>query len=357
MAEPRIGAKMTLDATRFQSGLRVAEGAANRAALGMKTAFSGVAGMFGVSVAGAFTGGGLVAGITKSVAAMSSLYDISRKSGANFEAFQRVSQAFRESGVSTEKFAATLPKIIKSVGEAMDGTKTYADAFAQLNINLEEFSQQEPTEMLLRMADAWNASSKSAQDFNAMTIIMGKSAADMRQALDAGREGIESIGRTIEVTSTQSIERLKAVEDRITKVKQSMLAVGAEIANDILDVGEGVTFPNTRALFEQQGLKGLVTGRYLPFGDLASALFGDVEASQTGIRQGQQRQTDRATLERLRQTLGGAVTQYNALSDTQDKIRMSAAIERLQSTIAQLAYNISSMTGESVQTDPIGEGF
>lgn len=344
---------MTLDSTRFQAGLRGAAQTAQATAARMKMAFGGVAAMFGVSAFGVVSGGGLAAGILKSAQAMSSLYDISRKSGANFEAFQRVSQAFRESGVSTEKFASTLPKIIRSVGEAQDGTMTYVDAFKQLNINLEEFAQQEPTEMLLRLADAWTTSTKSAQDFAAMTVIMGRNAADMRQALDGGREGIEAIGRTIDVTSTQSIERIKAVEDRITKLKHSLTTFGAEVANDLLDVGEGAMggrgFGDTaRELRKFKAMPGMQT-----FSGLSAALGADIGG---GIGNTQQLQTDRQTLSSLRQTLGNAIGQYNTAGSREEQLRLSSSIDALQSNIAQLAYRIGELSGGgTVATDPIIE--
>ena len=336
---------MTLDSTRFQAGLRGATQMATSAGQAIKTAFVPAAAVFA----------GFAASIVKSSAEMSGMLDLARKSGSGFRDFQRISQAFKESGVSAEKFGAVMPKIIKSIGEAQDGTATYADAFNQLNINIDELASHSPTEQILAMADAWNASTKSAQDFNAMTIIMGRSAADMRQALDMGRAGIEAVGDSVATVSEHSVERIKAAEAALIKFKQNRDVWLAEFGADSVDVLSGLTGRNTAALFKEKGLKGLVSGQYLPFGDLASAVSADFSGSQSGIPQGQALRANQNTLTSLRQILGGAIGQYNTSGDHAEQLRLSGSIDELRNQIFQLANTIAGQGGSNPSMDPIFE--
>jgi hypothetical protein len=349
MAEPRIGARMTLDNSRFVAGLRGAQAKAQATGAAMQGSFRGIGAMFGVGALGVVTGGGIAMGIQRASAAMSNMLDLARKSGADFQRFQKISQAFRESGSSSEQFAAVIPKMIKALGEAKDGVATYADAFAQMNINLDDFERAAPTEMILQMADAWNKGAKSSQDFAAMTAIMGRSAADMRQSLDIGREGIEAIGNSITVATEQSVERIKKVEATLIKFKQSRDAFVAETliggGGDVMSGLQNFSgFGNTSSAFNNGG----------SIYDVGRGFLDDLGAIPRGVAQNQVATANTGTLEMKRSQLGHALGSYNTAETNEDRLRLSAAIDRLRDTIAQDAARNAAAGGDTSQ-EPIFE--
>ena len=213
-----------MDSSAFVRGLNQAKARTAEFSQTVRTSLSGV-----TQILGGIGVGSLAYGIGQSAQNLSTMLDLARKSDTDFKRFQELSQIFRESGSSTEQFADTLAKVIKNTGEAQRGTKTYTDAFNQLNIQVDRFAQESPDEMILQLADAWNRSSKSAQDFNALITIMGRAATNLRQTLDVGREGIEETGRSIATISKESVEKIKTMEAALLKFKTNTQVAGGEI--------------------------------------------------------------------------------------------------------------------------------
>ena len=342
MAEPRIGAKMTLDATRFQAGLRSASMAATSAASRMSSAFAGLGRLFGVSLAGGpiAAAATLAYGIKRSGEEMSKLYDIANRSGVGFKEFQKLSQYFSESGIGAEEFGDALSKMVMRVAEAQAGNKGLLEALDTLGIKIEELNGLAPEDMFLRFADAIKQSGNSAEAMAASTKFFEESFRKMREAMSGGRDEIIKNSETIKTALESDVEEFKKAEAAWERFKRNLTVTGAGAAGEVSRIWSGF----------QRSREALGTNQFDFW------LKKDWEDTFGSGR------ADRATKEGISEHLAklGPLREQFAKDvemnpyGSQRQVELKRAIDNLATEISMM--RMGTIEG-SVAQDPIGEGF
>ena len=137
-----ILAKLGLNATGFQSGLKRAESAGTAFSNSLKTR---IAGAFSVAA---------VATFTKSViAAADKIGDLADQTGLAVDQIQELTAMAGKSGLEFPVFQQFIEKLRDARREAMDGKKEFESIFSQVGIDAEELATiTDPGELLQRFA-------------------------------------------------------------------------------------------------------------------------------------------------------------------------------------------------------------
>ena len=210
---------MTLDNSQFVRGLRGAQGKAREFAQGMKQTIGPVAAMFGVGSAI-----GIAAGIKRATDNMSRMLDLAKRSGSDFEEFQRLAQHMREAGVNTDETANALVRMQRKIAEAAAGNKGLNTALKALGINIKDIKDQNPIEQFLQFSDALKKSGNSAEALSNLFKFLEDDAKKMRDAMKEGRQAIIDNGKTIDTVSEASMRRIKEVEKQWERMKTNIQA-------------------------------------------------------------------------------------------------------------------------------------
>ncbi len=174
-------------------------------------------------------GGAAFVGLTKSAIDYgSSLTDAAIATNTNIEALQALRYAAQEAGASQQNLDNALIRLTKSTYDAQRGLSTAKDAFALLNINVEEFARL-PTERKLEalasgMANATDAGKATGA---AMDILGTRNAPKLMEVLQRlGIEGFDFLAEKTrnagQVMSEETALALDAASDDIEawKTKQ-----------------------------------------------------------------------------------------------------------------------------------------
>ena len=223
---------MTLNISRFVAGLRGAQAKAKSSAMAIQGAFSGVAGLFGIGAGGAvLSTGGLALGVKNASAAMSEMYEMSKRSGTGWQDFQKMAQYFKEAGVSSNDFGNMLVRLERKVAEARGGNEGLQEALGTLGIRMEELDNLAPDEMMLRFADAMKEAGNSSEAFAALFKLLEDDGKKVRDSLAKGSKEIKAQMEEIAALSEAEVLRIKEAEAVFSRIKQKAIVKGAEVGS------------------------------------------------------------------------------------------------------------------------------
>lgn len=170
-----------------------------------------------VAVGGAVVAGAAVLGtataamVKKTADAASNIQDASQRVGVSAESYQKWTYAAKQTGMEASKIESVMKKQQKSFSDAASGSKTAADAYKNLGVNINDFenSGQAFDVVIDKLAGMEDITKRNeiAND------IFGKSYADMAPLLAEGATGI-------------------------SKLKQEAVDMGAVMSNDAVASGE-----------------------------------------------------------------------------------------------------------------------
>lgn len=153
---------------------------------------SSVAALGAVAVAGA----GVLFGLAKSVAdAGDDAIKTGREFGLTAERIQEFQFAASIGGVAAKALTASFRKFARGAAEAQDGVAEYAEAFQELNIELEdgEGNLKSIDELVLDSADAFKNMPPGIRKSALALDLFGRTGTRLLNVLNLGREGIEAL--------------------------------------------------------------------------------------------------------------------------------------------------------------------
>lgn len=225
MAKTEIKAAASLDTTRFQRSLARTQTAVNRFAKNVMARFGAIA-----SVAGL----GMVSRAAINLG--SKISDMAVQLNIGTTAFQALTFAARKAGVKTETLSRALRNVQLRTEQAIQGNKSYSDAFEQLGINLQEFKNLKTEEKLEAIAKAQANATDKAAAYNAVSRILGEKAGPALQEVlkelagPQGYGGLEAAAeRAGQVMSEETVAKMDASADKIVLFKNKMTILTAEI--------------------------------------------------------------------------------------------------------------------------------
>lgn len=198
---------------------------------------------------GAALGTALVAIGTAAVAAGKALVDMavdaaayademltqSSVTGMSVESLQAYSYAAELVDVSLDTLTGSMAKNVKSMSNAAQGSKKYAEAYEKLGVSVTntDGSLRDSEDVYWEVIDALGGiSNETERDALAMQLF-GKSAQDLNPLIEQGSAGIaaltEEAKRMGAVMSEDTIERLGKFDDSVQRLKQ-----GSEAAKRVL---------------------------------------------------------------------------------------------------------------------------
>ncbi len=284
----------------FEKKLQKARGAVGR--------FAGAAGRIGLA-AGAAAAGGLAALVKQSIDAGDRVEKLARQTGLSTEFLSEIRSAAELSGTSLEAVGSSMKKLQRAAAEARDGTKSYADEFARLGINVDDFFKLSPDQQFNAIATALDNVKDPAQKSATAMALLGRSGVDLiplfeggADALDKMREAARKAGDSL---STEDAQKLAAANDAFTNLQTAIRGVGNTLAIEVApNLTRFIDFLTTRipaavravsGVFEFLGklIGGIVAVLVQLFdlnfsgvGNIVSALVGDLGASVSQISSG-----------------------------------------------------------------------
>lgn len=162
---------------------------------------------------------------------------LAQKTGISVEALSQLDFAAKQSGV--EDLATGLIKFNRSISEAAQGSRSQADAFKSLGINVKDANGNIKTSEALFLESA-EALSKYRDGANKTAIVLdlfGKAGAELIPLLNEGEEGIrkfreqaDKLGLTL---STETAQAANDFNDALDTIKFSVAGVGRQLVTDL----------------------------------------------------------------------------------------------------------------------------
>lgn len=179
-------------------------------------------------------GAGILAGFSRISQINTELRVGAGIAGVTIQEYQALSNTFRTFGLDADFAADIINDVSERLRDAQGGAQSYADAFASLNINLDEFAG-------LNRIDRLNALAEAIERVDADTaqLAVNELAGDQGQRLlailrDLGAEGLsEAIEQNL-----QAVDFTQEQSDRILEATQRLETFKSEL-NDIALIATG----------------------------------------------------------------------------------------------------------------------
>lgn len=218
MARANLESSITLDDTRFRSGLRGATQSGEKFA---KDTVMNLA----KSVA-AFAGASLAVGtLVNKFHELRNEFDrigkLSTKFNLPVETFQKLSLAADISGVGIEKLNAALTKATVAGVEAGRGMLTYQQAFSDLNVDIDRFNQSAPDQRIKMLAEAFRDAKDESTAFASAYRILGRGGAEMIPMFRDLAGAMNQAGDA-RFLSEEQVRRTEQMNDRMTVLSTTL---------------------------------------------------------------------------------------------------------------------------------------
>jgi len=202
------------------------------AALGVGRAMAGLA-VGGVALAGA----GFAAMVASASQSIDRIAKLSQATGLTTEFLSEMAHVAALSGVSLETVAKATVRLQRATAQALDGEKTYADAFRQLGIDVQRFARLSPDEQFAALAEATKNASDQTTLMAAGSDIAGRSFAELIPLLQGGAEGMAqaraeaaALGLTLTRDQAAAVE---AANDAMTSLTAAFKGLAQATAVDV----------------------------------------------------------------------------------------------------------------------------
>ena len=221
---------LVADSSRFQKGLKDAEGYLN--------AFGAAAATFAAGSVFSFMQVG------------SAFDDMAQRTGISVEALSALSHAAQMSDTSMESLQSALVKMTKFIEGAASGSGEASKALGELGLSASQLKGMGPEEQFKTIADALNAISDPGKRAIAAMEVFGKGAADIKILLNEGSEGIsrftDEAHRTGKVMTTETAkaaaDTADAFDNMLGSIKMLIVAFGKELAPLVRMAADAITY-------------------------------------------------------------------------------------------------------------------
>jgi hypothetical protein len=210
----------------------------------LKNAFGGLGGV----IAGAFA-----VGYFKNIGdAASRINDLSVKLKVNAEILSSYQLLAGQTGVGLEDVGKAMQMLGKNSVEAAQGSKEALGALSALGIDALKFKELGLDQQFVALAEALQGVTNPAERINIAMALMGKSGADMLQAMDEGGQAIQTFQQEADrLYITLSQDQVGAIDsafDAWGKLGQSITGIAQHILAFVAPAIEGLAAVLTEVL-------------------------------------------------------------------------------------------------------------
>ena len=248
MANTSIFARLGLDTSQFQTGLRTARRSATNFTRGVGGQFAAAAGIAGMG-----------AMVNKGVQLGGTLSDLSAQLRINVEDLQVLQFAAQEAGVESSILERGLRNLQLRTQEATEGNQSYADAFDALGLNMFEFNALPTEEKFVAIAEAAQDATDENEAYNAVAILVGQRAGPaLTEVLGRVAHNYDNVKQAAhdagQVMTRDTAESMDRVADNAERLNTRFTIIAANVTNFVLPVftllgnGLGIVFDVVGAL-------------------------------------------------------------------------------------------------------------
>jgi hypothetical protein len=169
------------------------------------------------------------------------MFDMTKRTGLSAEALSELGYAAAQTGSDLETVETGVKKMQKTLYAAANGSKSAAETFAALGLNVQEVMAMNPQQQFETIAKAIShIEDPTARTALAMQLFgrSGTSLLPLMQNLDELRAKAKALGLT---TSSQSAASAKALEDAFTDLGRVTKKTGTIIGSALADTMRGTT--------------------------------------------------------------------------------------------------------------------
>ena len=178
-----------------------------------------------------------------------SLDEMSARTGVSVETLSELGFAAELAGADMETLETGLRKMQKTISEAISGSKSAADALAQLGLSVADLKGLSPEQQFKLLADRISQIQDPTARAAAAMEIFGKSGTRLLPLIADGAKGLakfqeqaRALGLTISTQAAKDASVLADALDTLWKViKQAVFSIGSALAPTITELAGKVT--------------------------------------------------------------------------------------------------------------------
>ena len=266
-------AKLALEKSSFESGLKEAENAVNKFA--KQTA--------GI-LTGAFAFDKILSGLSSAIDKGDQLQDLANRFGISASALQEVGNAASLSGAGVEDVASAMNKLAVNAGKAIGGDDAMIASFEKLGLSVSDLQGMSPQDIFFKLSEAVAGANDPLEAFAQAQEVAGKSVGALMETLRMGPDAIQQMGQGMGTWSDDTIAQLAAASDEIKSFQNTMMIAFGSAAQFINPMIKGFKF-----MAEQIAMAMAMVGEALT-GNLAGAkaISDEMKKSKAEFNKGDQ---------------------------------------------------------------------
>jgi len=223
MAFMSILARLGLDSSGFQAGVKQAESAAKGLGKSLNSELKG-------QLAGAFSVAAVVAAGKAVVDYADKIGNMSDRLGISTDELQRFDYAARQSGSSLETFQGVFEKLSVAREEALEGNAEIVQSFARLGVAMDDLKNRRLDELIKIIARTVQAGDAQAL-LPALRTVGGGGAGELIPTFQAG---LDETGAQAPIISAEDIEAMKQAGDNFSALVQTLQSDLAPVVSFVI---------------------------------------------------------------------------------------------------------------------------
>jgi hypothetical protein len=221
-------AKLALDASGMDRGLKKAEDSLNKFA---KQA--------GTALVGAFAMDKVISGFSTAIEKGDQLQDIAEKFGVSASKLQLLGNAATVFGSNLEQVSAGLNKLSLAQQKAISGesgSEALVETFAEVGISMDQLKTMSAEDIFLKISDSFASGANDGRQFIIVNELLGKAQTDLIKVMNQGSAAIIAQGESMGVWSDETISQLSEASDAIKTLQNKFVKGFGLMAQGIMPV-------------------------------------------------------------------------------------------------------------------------
>ena len=236
-------------------------------------------------LAGAFTGGAVIAGITALAAGVLSagksimdfagnLQDSADAMGVTVEQLQGLRAAFIGGGASAEDVDKGISKLLQNMDTATNSVGPIRDAFDKLGVSFDTLSSGDPNAVILAIADGVKNAKNPTEAYAAALDLLGKSGKKMMAGLIEGGDALDQISKKAEKLSNADNAAIAKFGDSVDVLTGKLTVLAAKAATPLFTELNAAMDETTPKLSRFARLASMIQGSTSLGGFITNAVSG-----------------------------------------------------------------------------------
>ena len=236
-------------------------------------------------LAGAFTGGAVIAGITALAAGVLSagksimdfagnLQDSADAMGVTVEQLQGLRAAFLGGGASAEDVDKGISKLLQNMDTATNSVGPIRDAFDKLGVSFETLSSGDPNAVILAIADGVKNAKNPTEAYAAALDLLGKSGKKMMAGLIEGGGALDEISKKAEKLSNADNAAIAKFGDSVDVLTGKLTVLAAKAATPLFGELNAALDESTPKLSRFARIASMIQGSTTLGGFITNAVSG-----------------------------------------------------------------------------------